>query len=202
MDKKAKTTGGYAVNKRRSLQQYRAVDLALWSVMLLVFESIIIMASVRWFPAQPYTVSLVPAVIAAVLVRWGPWAAVQAVLGGCIACMLQGASAAQYAVYCIGNLFFFFLLPLLAKRREREKPFRDFTGVLGFGLAVLLLIQTGRALVSLILGGGMQTAVRCYTTEAVTDLLTMVILWIISRLDGMLEDQPHYIRRIQAEENR
>ena len=70
------------MERRRSLNQYRAVDLALWSLMFLVFESLIYTASTRWFPGQPYTVSLVPAITGIILIRWGAWAAVPALGGG------------------------------------------------------------------------------------------------------------------------
>ncbi len=188
------------MNKGRSLQQYRAVDLTIWSLILLLFESIVIVASVRWFPAQPYTVSLVPAIIAIVLVRWGPWAAIQALLGGALACLLQRASVSQFVMYCGGNLLPLALLPALAPQREKGKFPEGFPKTAAYGLAVLLLNQTGRALLSLAFGGGWQTALACYTTEAATDLITLVILWITSRLDGVLEDQPHYVRRIAEEE--
>ena len=188
------------MNRRRSLQEYRTVDLTLWCTMLLLFESMIIIASSRWFAAQPYTVSLVPAIIAIVIIRWGLWAAVPAILGGIIACVLQHAAIPQYAMYCGGNLFPLILLPVLAPRRKDGKLPDGFPVLMGYALAVLLLTQTGRALLSLVFGGGWQTALACYTTEAATDLMTLVILWIAGRLDGILEDQPYYVRRIAAEE--
>lgn len=188
------------MEKRRSLAQYRLVDLALWGVLLFVFESIILTASVRWFPGQPYTVSLVPAIVAVVLVRWGPYAAFHAVLGGLLLCVQSQASPAQFAVYCIGNLGPLALLPWLSVWRSRQGVWREALPVLGFGLAVLLLIQTGRALISLLFGASLPVAAGCYTTESVTDLFTLVLLWIVRRLDGVLEDQRHYLRRIQEEE--
>ena len=39
-----------------------------------------------------------------------------------------------------------------------------------------------------------------FTTEAITDLFTLVILWIVRRLDGILEEQQHYLKRIREEE--
>ena len=201
MDKNAKTAGGHTVNKRRSLQQYRALDLVMWCAMLLVFESVIIIASNRWFPGQPYTVSLVPAIVAIVMVRWGSWAAAHAVLGGAVLCGLLGAGPSQYAIYCGGNLCALALLPVLARHREKGMFPGGFLAVMGYALAAALLMQAGRALLSLLFGGDGQTALACFTTEVVTDLITLLILWVASRLDGVLEDQPHYVRRIAKEEN-
>ena len=39
------------------------------------------------------------------------------------------------------------------------------------------------------------------TTDVITYLFTALIIWIASRPDGVLEDQPHYVRRIAEEEN-
>ncbi len=188
------------MNRGRSLSRYRSVDLFLWALLLVLFETLIIVASVRWFPGQPYTVSLVPALTAVVMVRWGPWAALHAALGGAVVCAAQGASLPQYAVYLLGNLLSLAALPLFSRYRKEKGVFPDSLSALLFGLAVLLLMQAGRFLVLLAQGSAPSLAFGCFTTEAVTDLFTLVILWIVRRLDGVLEDQVHYFRRIQAEE--
>jgi hypothetical protein len=65
---------------------------------------------------------------------------------------------------------------------------------------VLLLMQAGRALVSLVTGSGLENVPGFFTTEVITDLFTLVILWIVRRLDGILEDQRHYLRRLREQE--
>ena len=185
---------------RKTVGHYRDVDLTLFALMLLAFENIILLASVRWFPGQPYTVSLVPAVIAIVLVRWGPWAAIHAVLGGLIVCIQAQTTVSRYLIYCVGNLFPLVLVPWLSKWRKEQGVWKESTKALGFGIAVLLLIQAGRAVMTMIFGASPVLALGCFTTEAITDLFTLVILWIVHRLDGILEDQNHYLRRIQEED--
>ena len=188
------------MGKQRTLRQYRAVDLSLFGLMLLLFESVIIQASTRWFPAQPWTVSLTPAVTAVVMFRWGPWCALHAALGGLVLCAEQGAAfPSQYAVYMAGNLLS--LAVWLFLRRPGRKALVSSTAfnTLAFGLAVLLFMQAGRAAVSLCFGWAPAKAAGFFTTEAVTDLFTLVILWIVRRLDGVLEDQRHYLLRVQEE---
>ena len=168
--------------------------------MLLVFEGIIVSASLRWFPGQPYTVSLVPVITAIVLVRWGSWAAIHAALGGIALCYFSGAEPFQYLIYGLGNLASLALLPWLSHFRKDQGVFRDSLSALGFGLAVLLLMQTGRAVMTLILGSSLTLTLGCFTTEVITDLFTLVIIWIVRRLDGVLEDQRHYLQRLQTEQ--
>ena len=188
---------------RSSVARYRAVDLALFAVMLLVFENLIIAAATRWFPASPYTVSLTPAITAIVLIRWGPWAAVHAVLGALVLCAGSSAAPVQYAVYILGNLFSLAVLPCLRFLGGPGEITRRSGRTAVFGLAVLALMQLGRMLAALCTGALPSAAAGFFTTEVITDLFTLVLLWIVRRLDGVLEDQRHYLLRIREEqENR
>ena len=63
----------------------------------------------------------------------------------------------------------------------------------------LLLQQTGRVLISLCLGAGLPEALCFYTTDVLSMLFTLVILWIVKRLDGVLENQTCYLARIGRE---
>jgi len=189
------------VQRGRSVESYRAIDLSLLTFILLVFETVVVKAATVWFPGQPYTVSLVPALTAIVMVRWGPWAAIHAALGGLLVCVLQKASLPQYVIYTGGNLVSMALLPVLARWRREEGVWRDGIHAVAFGAAVLVTMQLGRAVISLTFGAGISAAAGCFTTEIITDLLTLLILWITRRLDGVLEDQRHYLLRIRQEEN-
>ena len=102
----------------RGATRYRAIDLTLFAVMLCVFESVLVTASTRWFPNEPYTVSVTAAITAIVMMRWGPWAALHAVLGGavhvgCARLWSAEAAAAPLLIFCVGNLFGLGALPLL-----------------------------------------------------------------------------------------
>ena len=190
------------MRKQSSFRSYQAVDLFLWAVILAVFELLVFTAGTRWFPGQPYIVSLTPVITAIVLVRWGAWAALHAVLGGLVLCFASHADPTRFAVYCIGNSFALLVLPFLRRWRKEEGLWRDSMKVLTFGLCVLLLTQAGRALVSLVLGAELSLVPGFFTTEVITDLFTLVVLWIVRRLDGVLEDQRHYLLRLREEEKK
>ena len=160
-----------SMNHRLTFRQYRQMDLTVFGAMLVVAEALIVLAATRWFPAEAYTVSIVAAVTSIVLMRWGPWAAIHAVLGGLVYCFVSGGQPGQYLIYCAGNLFA--LLSLLwfripgkdrtagkernsgkkrgagsdrtsGKERIREDSFLTVI----FGLTVQLLMQLGRAAVA------------------------------------------------------
>ena len=165
------------MNHRLTFRQYRQMDLTVFGAMLVVAEALIVLAATRWFPAEAYTVSIVAAVTSIVLMRWGPWAAIHAVLGGLVYCFVSGGRPEQYLIYCAGNLFA--LLSLLWFRipgkeqtpgkgrvsgkeripgRERNSGSDRVSGkeriredgflTVIFGLTVQLLMQLGRAAVA------------------------------------------------------
>ena len=189
------------MNRSFSFKQYRGIDLTLFAVILCFSEMLIVNAARFWFAEQLYTVSAVAAVTAIVLMRWGPWAGIHAVLGGLVFCLASRGSTQQMLIYCIGNLLALAaLLPLrlLGGERIRKDGFLSVC----FGLLVLLLMQLGRAVLALLLGAGFSACLGFFTTDALSLLFTGVIIWIARRLDGIFENQKHYLLRIHKEEEK
>ncbi len=189
------------MNRSFSFRQYRAIDLGLFALLLFVSESLIVRAARFWFPDQLYTVSVVAAVTAIVMMRWGAWAAIHALLGGLVFSLNSGASARQLLIYCLGNLLsLLMLLPLRLLGWDRIR--RDGFLSVCFGLVTLLLMQLGRALTALVLGAAIPDCAGFFTTDSLSLLFTGVILWIVRRLDGIFENQKHYLLRIHKEEEK
>lgn len=187
------------MKRQLSFRQYRAIDLAMLAVLLCITEYLIVKAATWWFADQLYTVSVVGALTAIVLMRWGPWAGIIAALGGVVYCLASHGSAQQLAIYCIGNLFSLFaLLPLRLLGGERIR-LDSFLSVC-FGLLTLLLMQLGRAVTALAFGTDFRTCLGFFTTDALSLLFTGLIIWIARRLDGIFENQRHYLLRIHNTE--
>ena len=186
------------MRRQRTWQEYRAIDLALMALMLLIFEFLIVNAAGFWFPDQLYTVSLAAAVVSIVYMRWGAWGAVHAAEAGAVYCLFAGGSREQYVIYCAGNLFSLFAVILLkAVGKENVR-----TGRLSlvFPLLVQLLMHAGRACTAVLLGAAVPAAANFFTTDSLSYLFTFVIIWIARKLDGVYEDQKHYLLRVHAEE--
>ena len=185
---------------RRTLGQYRIIDLSLFALIMMLTETVINRAATGWFAASAWTVSVVPAITAIVMVRWGPWCAAHAVLGGIVTVLALRGNATQFLIYGIGNLAVLAVLPLQRKwgwESLHGNILRDFL----FGILAVLAMQAGRAVMALVTGTPPEALVLYITTDIITYLFTALILWIASRLDGVLEDQPHYVRRIAEEKN-
>ena len=186
------------MNRHLTLKQYRNLDLFLFAVMLIISESLIVNAAIRWFPDQLYTVSVCAAIVSIVMMRWGAWGAVHAVLGGLVYCFWAGGAPKQYLIYMIGNLFS--LLSLLMFRLAGKKRIcENVLLTLFYAVCTQLFMQMGRACVSFVMGAPVSTGVNFITTDALSGLFTMVIVWIASRLDGVFEDQISYLLRVQKE---
>ena len=203
-----------SMNHRLTFRQYRQMDLTVFGAMLVVAEALIVLAATRWFPAEAYTVSIVAAVTSIVLMRWGPWAAIHAVLGGLVYCFVSGGQPGQYLIYCAGNLFALLSLlwfRILGKERIREDSFLTVM----FALTTQLFMQLGRAAIAFALlraspgsapagtqsiAGALSFCIGFVTTDALSGFFTAVILWIARRQDGLFEDQKHYLLRIQEAE--
>lgn len=187
------------MNRNYSVNAYRAIDLTLFAVILIIFESLIIRAANgQLFRDQAFTVSLAAAVTTIVFIRWGYWGGIHALLAGAVLCFTNGATVTQWAIYGIGNLFSLAVVPFIRKAGP-EKMLKSKSYYLLAGLAALLLMQTGRAAVSLILGASRADALRFFTTDSLSYVFTLVILWIAHRLDGICEDQLRYLKRIGRE---
>ena len=63
------------------LKRYQSMDLLIWTVLLFVFETIVVKAGTVWFKSQPWTLSLVPALTTIVYMRWGLYGAFYSALG-------------------------------------------------------------------------------------------------------------------------
>lgn len=188
------------MKRQISLSQYRAIDLSFLTGMMAASQLVIHLAVSYFYAEQTgYIVSPVAAVVALVMMRWGLWAAIPAVLGGVILTLLSGGTAQQMVIYSVGNLLAmlaFIYLKLLGKERVR----RNAVLALVFAALVQLLMQFGRAAVAFLLGYPLPACWDFITTDAMSILFTLVIIWIVRRVEGLFEDQKHYLLRMQSEQ--
>jgi len=181
-----------------SFRQYRAMDLFLFTALLCICETLITMGATRWFTGEPYTLSITPAVTAIVMVRWGGFAAIPAVLGAFVFCLVSGATLPQYIIYCVGNLAALVLTQFLCRigwKRLHESVLLT----LLYGLLTAVLMQLGRALLALVMGNSLALCIGFITTDTLSILFAVLIVWITRRLDGVLEEQKHYLKRVAEE---
>ena len=186
------------MNKQISLAQYRTIDLTILAVVLAVTQVLTLVAASLWFPDQLYIVSPVAAVVTLVLMRWGIWAAIHAIFGGIVFTFASGGTAEHYLIYCAGNLFSMLVLvlfKLLGKENIRQSGFLS----LLTAFMVQLFMLLGRAAVAALVGHSLDACLGFITTDFLSVLFTLVVVWIARKADGLFEDQKHYLLRVQRE---
>lgn len=182
-----------------TLSQYRTIDLTMLAGILAGCQLLIHFAVTAWFPEQLYVVSPVAAVTALVMMRWGPWAGLHAALGGVLYALLAGGNWEHILIYTAGNLLSMaaLLIPgLLGRERVRGDAFLS----LMFALAVQAAMWLGRAGIALALGFAPAVCLGFITTDILSGLFTLFIIWIVRRTDGLFEDQKTYLLRLREEQ--
>ena len=186
------------MDRQISFGQYRIIDNILFGVILCISEIVIITAAGKWFPGQLYTVSAAAAVTAIVMMRWGAWSAIHAGLAGIVYVAVQGGSFEQLLIYVIGNEFALATL-LVIKAAGRNKIRENVLLTISYALIVQILMQIGRGSVAFAFGAGTGAILNFITTDALSELFTILIVFTASRLDGVFEDQKTYLLRMQQD---
>ncbi len=187
------------MNRQISFAQYRTIDLMIMAVLLVVSQAVISIAASTVYADQLYIVSTVGVVTALVMMRWNGWAAIHAVLGGIVVTAMAGGTWQQYIIYCGGNLVSLLAL-LLLKLLGKEKIRQDGLKTMFFAFCTQLLMQLGRAGVAFLFGYPAAACIGFITTDALSILFTVCILWVTRRIEGLFEDQKNYLLRIQKEQ--
>ena len=183
-----------------SFKQYRAIDLGIMAVILFVFETLTVLAG-KWFPMESYTLSPTTLMLCIVMMRWDGFAAIHAAVGGIGFCLAAGAEPKQYLIYCIGNCFALLGLVLL-KACGKEKVRSKIPLVIAYVVIVFISIQAGRWLVSMLLGAPLDSVVTFLMADSLSLLFAAVAVLISRKMDGLFEDQKHYLIRTEEERMR
>lgn len=187
--------------KNISFGQYRAIDLGILAIILVIAETLTAKAANVWFPGDLYALSPSIAIICIVMMRWSGYAVIHALAGGAAYCLALGASVKQFAVYCAGNCLALIAL-LMFKALGKAKVKASVLWSVVFTLAAFTGTQLGRYLVSLCFGEPASSLPRFFTTDCLSLLFAVVVVLISRRVDGLFEDQRTYLIRTEEERKR
>ena len=185
--------------KQITFKEYRMLDLIIFTVFTIVFEAIATYASGTWFWAQAINISVTLLLVCIVMMRWSGWAAIQAVVGGLVYCFAAGATTEQYIVYSIGNLLGLVAL-LLIRFVGKEKIRQSKMQLVLLATITYIGMAIGKTVVGLFFGGTISDFVLYVTTDIISLLFATVVLVLLRKTDGMIEDQKAYLFRVEREE--
>ena len=182
-----------------SFRKYQIIDLSLFTGLYLILEFLISLAATRWFPEQPYIVSIMLPVLLIVMMRWGPYAGILAAISAPFYVLIYHGSNMDYLVYLFGNIGFMgllgFLLPI-GKKKVRDNIFFVFLYiVIGF-----LLLEVFRGFGAMIFeGASIAILWQFIWTDMLSLVFSLVVVYIVRLADGIFEDQKAYMFRKQRE---
>lgn len=187
------------MEKENTLERYKAIDITIWVLLLVVFETVIAKAGSSWFKEQPYTLSLVPALTLIMYMRWSLYGLAYSALGGLVLSLAYGATGKTILVYALGNLFsivVYLIMKKVGKERVTNSAFLSaFSAVL-----MTVVMQAGRAAVSLLVGSGTSSFVSFFLTDVLSGFFALIIILIVRKREGVFEDQICYLKRLNSEE--
>ena len=180
-----------------TFRQYRRTDLLILSVMTCIFEGAVTLAGCKWFPEQPYSLSLTLTIVCLAFMRWDKYALFFPALGGVVFCVASGAEFSQYIIYCAGNCAT--IASLLFFRIWGKDLRGDAIKTLVFVCASFGFMQVGRWIFALIFGAGPIIILNFISTDALSLLFAAVVILLARKTDGLFEDQKAYLLRTEAQ---
>ena len=181
-----------------TFKQYRPIDVLILVALTIIFEGIATLATAKWFVLQPVAVSIGLSMVCILMMRWGLPAAFAAFAGGFTFCLLSGATAQQYVIYCIGNIFS--LLGMVwFKVFGKEGIRKSMWCITLFVSTAYVGMVTGRSLIAVLFGDSLWSFVTFATTDIMTLVFAVLVIILFRKTDGMLEDQKAYLLRMEQD---
>lgn len=186
------------MNNNISFGQYKGIDLTILTILTAVAEAVVALAASKWFPNELYSLSPMVAMVCIVMMRWGPWAAIPAVVSGLAFCLATGASGEQYVIYCVGNCFALVAL-VWFKAMGKEAVRKRFEVSILYTLTAFVGMLVGRWLVAMLFGGSVRLIINFFLVDCLSMVFAVVVVLISRRIDGLFEDQKNYLIRTEEE---
>lgn len=183
-----------------SLQQYRLTDILLFAAILVAFDLIIHFAFIAY--SGDYVFSLLVPIVLLVMMRWG-WPCVFLAVGeGILYCVLNRDLASftnwHYIIYGIGNAWIMLML-IPMKLVGKERICKSGGHTLWFTVLGWLLVYFGRCVMSWICGLGFSSIFFGQAMDLISLFIGVLLIQIFRKLDGMFEDQKHFLLRLDKE---
>ena len=181
-----------------TFKQYRTIDVIILVALTTVFEGIVTLATARWFALQPVALSIGLAMVCVTMMRWGWQAAFGAFFSGLVFCFLSGATAQQFVIYCIGNIFA--LLGMVWFKVFGKEGIRNSLLLITLFVSTAYVGQViGRSLIAILFGDSWGAFVTFATTDIMSLVFAVLVIVLFRRTDGMLEDQKAYLLRLDKQ---
>lgn len=182
------------------LKQYRQMDLILLSVLALITE---IMGFYLHdaFPGVLYYLSFGVLIAVIAVIRWGAMGSVVYIVAGLpMVFLADNGVLVNILMYPVANSFIL-LAALLIAKRYRQKIIDDSVYLLFYLVVTFAVLALGKGSMIFILGESFVGSTLMYFISQLFNLvMTFVILVLLKKRQGLLEDMKQYFERMNVEE--
>ena len=187
-----------------SIRQYKYTDLLFFALVLGISELLVFCAFNLWFKntVEKFYINFMLAIALTVIMRWGWVGGIYAVIDGVVQCAIQGGSWQAYLSYIIGNaciLSVLLLTKFMGKEKIRSKWYFSLVYILVGWVSVNLGISCMGAIFGKSFLSALGTSFGFGVYGALPLAAAIVVIMILRRLNGMFEDQKHYLIRQDRE---
>ena len=186
-----------------SVKQYRAADLAIFAVIVIIFDLLAHYAPMLFSAEIIYSFCLTVPITLLIMIRWG-WCSVFFAVGDALLLtVINNPSAWQsYLCYGVGNASLMLLL-IVVKQVGKKRIASKWYFTLLFVLCGWVLQNITITVMNAICGFSFVSYLALNFGFGITGLLSLamglVITLVLRRLDGMYEDQIEYLQRLNGE---
>ena len=187
-----------------SIRQYKYTDLFFFALVLGLSELLVFCSYKLWFQntIDKFYINFMLAIALTVMMRWGWVGIFYAVVDGAVQCAIQGAGWQTYISYIIGTACISLVLifiRLLGKEKIRGKWYFSLVYVLLGWFAVNFGITCASAVFGESFLGSLASCFGFGVYGALPLVASVVVVMILRKLEGMFEDQKHYLIRQDKE---
>ena len=187
-----------------SIRQYKYTDLFFFALVLGLSELLVFCAYNLWFQntVDKFYVNFMLAIVLTVIMRWGWVGGIYAVVDGVVLCAIEGGDWQSYIIYMVGTACIMSVL-LLTKFVGKEKIRSKWYLTLAYILVGWVSVNLGITCMSAIFGnsffGSLASSFGFGVYGALPLAASTAAIMIMRRLNGMFEDQKHYLIRQDKE---
>ena len=187
-----------------SFRQYKYTDLFFFALVLGISELLIFCAFKLWFKGavDKFYINFMLAIVLTVIMRWGWVGGIYAVADGVVQCAMEGGNWQSYLTYMAGTacvLSVLLLTKFLGKEKIRSKWYFTLIYIVIGWVSVNLGISCMCAIFGNSFLSSLATSFGLGVYGALPLAGAIVVIMILRQLNGMFEDQKHYLIRQDKE---
>lgn len=182
-----------------SLKKYKTIDITIFTVIICLVEIVNTFVIKYIFKSEYYALSLVITLTLIVVVRWGIYGIIPAVIASTFSVIINKGSGLHYFIYlvsCLGFMIPYLFLKIVGHRKVEDSLYLTILYCLIGFISVDLL----RSIFAITINGNIaQNFIQFFAFDMFNLIIGLIVIIIARKQNGIFEDQISYLKRIQAE---